>query len=214
MKQVIIGAAIMAFTAAESMYNAQKSEAAIYNTQNFQKQVTNNREKGISIVQFYNGDEQASKSHQGQYEKFAIENKGMFRIGTINCKDFKSICDKEEMTEFPSYKVYPPIPVPAFEVKQGAELDTDTLKKSAYRFIGNRSIDLNSNNIKTFIEDQPMRPKMLLFTETKSAPMVYRALSTYVDKTLEFGMVKKEEADLVKQYKVTKFPTFVLLKPG
>jgi len=50
MKQVIIGAAIMAFTAAESMYNAQKSEAAIYNTQNFQKQVTNNREKGISIV--------------------------------------------------------------------------------------------------------------------------------------------------------------------
>jgi len=59
-----------------------------------------------------------------------------------------------------------------------------------------------------------MRPKMLLFTETKSAPMVYRALSTYFDKTLEFGMVKKEEADLVKQYNVKKFPTFVLLKPG
>lgn len=61
MKQVIIGAAIMAFTAAESMYNAQKSEAAIYNTQNFQKQVTNNREKGISIVQFYNGDGKSSR---------------------------------------------------------------------------------------------------------------------------------------------------------
>lgn len=122
----------------------------------------------------------------------------MFRIGAINCQDFKTICDKEDVTEFPAYKVYPPIPVPAFPVVQGAELDTDTLKKNAYRFIGNRVIDINSNNIKTFIEDQPNRPKMLLFTETKSAPMVFRALSTYFDKTLEFGMVKKEEADLAK----------------
>lgn len=59
-----------------------------------------------------------------------------------------------------------------------------------------------------------MRPKMLLFTETKAAPMVYRALSTYFDKTIEFGMVKKDDEELVKQYKVKKFPTFVLLKPG
>jgi hypothetical protein len=35
------------------MYNPLKSEVAIYNHQNFPKQVTNNREKGISIVQFY-----------------------------------------------------------------------------------------------------------------------------------------------------------------
>lgn len=55
---------------------------------------------------------------------------------------------------------------------------------------------------------------MLLFTETKSAPMVYRALSTYFDKTLEFGLVKKEDEALVKKYKVTKFPTFLLLKNG
>jgi len=65
MKQVIIGAAIMAFSSADSMYNSQKSETAIYNQQNFVKQVGNNREKGISIVQFYNSDEPASKAHQG-----------------------------------------------------------------------------------------------------------------------------------------------------
>lgn len=137
----------------------------------------------------------------------------MFRIGSVNCDDFKQLCDKEEMTEFPSYKVYPPIPVPPFEVKQTSDsLDTDTLKKACYRFVGNRVIDINSNNVKTFLEDNPSKPKMLLFTETKSAPMVYRALSTYFDKTLEFGMVKKEDEALAKQYKVKKFPTFMLLK--
>lgn len=73
-------------------------------------------------------------------------------------------------------------------------------------------IDITSNNIDTFLNDNPGKPKMLLFTETKSVPMVYRALSTYFDKTLEFGMVKKEDEALVKKYKVTKFPTFMLLK--
>jgi len=117
------------------------------------------------------------------------------------------------MSEYPSYKVYPPLPVPAFEVKQtGDSLETDTLKKAAYRFVGNRVIDINSNNIKTFLEDNPGKAKVLLFTETKSAPMVYRALSTYFDKTLEFGMIKKEDEALAKQYKVKKFPTFMLLK--
>ena len=60
-------------------------------------------------------------------------------------------------------------------------MDTDAIKKAAYKFIGNRVIDITSNNIDTFLNDNPGKPKMLLFTETKSAPMVYRALSTYFD---------------------------------
>lgn len=44
---------LMLGTSAESMYNPLKSEVAIYNSVNFPKQVTSNREKGISIVQFY-----------------------------------------------------------------------------------------------------------------------------------------------------------------
>jgi hypothetical protein len=51
MKQLITaGAFVVGLSSAESMYNAIKSEVAIYNTVNFPKQVTNNREKGISIV--------------------------------------------------------------------------------------------------------------------------------------------------------------------
>jgi hypothetical protein len=54
MKSFITASALTASLAlAESMYNPVKSEVSIYNTVNFPKQVTNNREKGISIVQFY-----------------------------------------------------------------------------------------------------------------------------------------------------------------
>jgi hypothetical protein len=75
------------------------------------------------------------------------------------------------------------VPIPAFVSEQDNSkvVDTDALKKSAYKFVGNRVIDITANNIDTFIADNPGKPKMLLFTETKSAPMVYRALSTYFD---------------------------------
>ena len=56
MKSILAGvtlAAVFDTISAESMYNPLKSEVSIYNTVNFPKQVTNNREKGISIVQFY-----------------------------------------------------------------------------------------------------------------------------------------------------------------
>lgn len=55
------------------MYNAAKSSVAVYNPKNFEKQVTMNREKGISVVQFYSASSDNSKRDKGQYEKFALE---------------------------------------------------------------------------------------------------------------------------------------------
>lgn len=44
---------LASMTSAESMYNPLKSTVAIYNDKNYDKQVTYNRDKGISVVQFY-----------------------------------------------------------------------------------------------------------------------------------------------------------------
>ena len=147
----------------------------------------------------------------------------MFRIGSVECTEWKQICDKEGITTYPSYKVYPPMPIPPSQIDmEGKEVDTDKLKKAAYKYIGNRVIDISSQNIDTFLKDNPGKPKMLLFANNTSTPIVYRALSTYFDvsnnsvlnlqKTLEFGIIKQEDEALVKKYKVTKFPTLFLLK--
>ena len=52
-KQVTAAMAVLGMVSAESMYNPLKSTVAIYNDKNLDKQVTFNREKGISVVQFY-----------------------------------------------------------------------------------------------------------------------------------------------------------------
>jgi len=49
---------------------------------------------------------------KGQYEKFSIEQKKMLRIGAVNCEEWADICTKAGVTEYPTYRVYPPFPVP------------------------------------------------------------------------------------------------------
>ena len=51
--QVASALIAVGMVSAESMYNPLKSTVAIYNDKNYDKQVTFNREKGISVVQFY-----------------------------------------------------------------------------------------------------------------------------------------------------------------
>ena len=108
----------------------------------------------------------------------------MLRIGSVECNEWASICSKEGITKYPTYRVFPPSPIPALDLEEAAEgytLDTDKLKKLAFKYIGNRVIDITVANHDVFKTDNPGMPKVLLFTESKKAPIIFRALSTYFD---------------------------------
>ncbi len=55
-----------------------------------------------------------------EFEKFATEWQGAFRIGTVDCYEQYELCDKEQITKTPTVRVYPILPIPAydFEVKK------------------------------------------------------------------------------------------------
>lgn len=112
------------------------------------------------------------------YNAFATENKGIFRIGSVDCGDFEALCKKESIDAFPTFKVYPPFPIPTFDVDVGDKFDTAKLKKAAGKFYQDKSIEITSNNHKTFVEEDVGTPKVLLFTSAKKGtPFVYKALS-------------------------------------
>ena len=50
-----------------------------------------------------------------------------------------------------------------------------------YKYVGNKVIDITDANHDTFKKENAGKPKMLLFTDKKSVPITYRALSTYFD---------------------------------
>ena len=57
----------------------------------------------------------------------------------------------------------------------------EKLKKLAGRFITSRVVEITQNNLETFLEDNPGKPKVLLFTDKKGTPLVYKALSAHFD---------------------------------
>ena len=84
----------------------------------------------------------------------------MLRIGSVECNEWTSICSKEGITKYPTYRVYPPNPIPAvnLETEEGKTdytLDTDKLKKLAFKYIGNRVIDITVANHDVFKADNP-----------------------------------------------------------
>jgi len=86
--------------------------------------------------------------------------------------------------------------------------------KQASKFIESKVIEITSVNHDTFIKDNPSKAKVLLFTEQKDVPSIYKALSYNFDKTLFFGIVRSSESNLQKKYKVKKFPAIILVNPG
>lgn len=128
-----------------------------------------------------------SKALAGQFELFAKENKGMFRMGAVDCEEHTGLCSKEAISKYPTWKIYPPFPVPAFEFTE-EPFDFDKLKKSAAKFITSRSIEITQNNYETFVNDNPGKPKVLLFTDKKGTPLIYKALSSHFDVSPFLGL--------------------------
>lgn len=108
-------------------------------------------------------------------------------------------------------RVYPAFPAPTQDYEEPT-LDTDKLKKLASRFVSSRVVEVTSNNYETFISDNPGKPKVLLFTEKKGTPLVYKGLSSHFDKTLLFGLIRDSESALMSKYKVKSFPALFMVK--
>jgi hypothetical protein len=147
------------------------------------------------------------------YDAFATENKGIFRIGSVDCDEQPQICTKEKVTSFPSIKVYPPFPMPVSDADVSKGVDAKALRNMAGKFITDKSIEITSNNHQTFVSEDVQTPKVLLFTNAKKGtPFIFKALSQHFEKTLQFGLIREGDDALAKKYGVKKYPALYVIK--
>ena len=142
---------------------------------------------------------------------FAKENKGMFRMLGIDCDENAVVCQKEKIEKYPTFRVYPAYPAPTQDYEEDT-IDFEKIKKLALRFVQSRVIDISQNNYQTFVEDNPGKPKVFLFTDKKGTPATYKALSAHFDKTLFFGLIRSEDQGLVAKFKVKSYPAIFMIK--
>lgn len=75
-------------------------------------------------------------------------------------------------------------------------------------------IEITNANLNTFTGENPSVPKVLLFTDKKGVPMLYKGLSVAFEKKLNFGIVRETDSVLVAKYQVKSFPTILVVKTG
>lgn len=91
-------------------------------------------------------------------------------------------------------------------------MDTKQLLNFAARYLQSNVIEITPANLDTFINDSPSVPKVLLFTDKKGIPTIYKGLSVAFEKKLFFGIVRSEEKSLMDRYNIKSVPKIIVVK--
>jgi len=168
-----------------SIYDDKVSLVTNLNAKNFNSQITSNRSKNlISIVHYYKPNDGKSRDFGKEYDKFATEFDGMFKVAAMNCVEFKDVCEKEEIKEYPTFKVYPTLPAPVM-IYEG-KIESNALIGYLGRFIANKVTELNMNNFDSFLADRPNLPKAIMFTDKKAVPLIFKSVAVAFDVSFFF----------------------------
>merc|ERR1712187_173544 len=180
---------------------------------NFDGVISKFRDTSVSAVWYYKDDNKEDINFLDEYNKVATDLKGMVKITALSCSDFGVFCDKQGVTQTPTIMIYPTNPIPAF--KYEGKLEAKAIAGKVTRFIQDMSMKLTMDNVDGFITTDATKPKVILFSNKKSVPTIWKALSseTVFKRTVKFGFVTEEDQDLIAKFKIKKFPA-VLMQRG
>jgi hypothetical protein len=190
-----------------------KHDIQLITAQNFDGVIGKFRDAAISSLWFFNEDNTKDQAFLDAYNGVASELKGMAKVCAVSCSDFPVFCKKNDVKETPTVMIYPLNPMPAFKFE--GKMETKALAGRLAKMMPDSSIKITKENVDSFLTTDPVKPKVVLFSNKKTAPTIWKALSseTVFKRTVKFGFATEEDADIVSRFKVKKFPT-VLMQRG
>merc|ERR1712187_147838 len=180
---------------------------------NFDGVISKFRDSAVSAVGYYKDDNKEDIAFLDEYNKVAGDLKGMIKVTALSCSDFPVLCKKQGVEQTPTVMIYPVNPMPAF--KYEGKFEAKAIASKVTRFITDMSTKLTKENVDGFITTDATKPKVILFSNKKTVPTIWKALSseTVFKRTVKFGFVTEEDQDLVAKFKIKKFPS-VLMQRG
>lgn len=145
-----------------------------------------------------------------EYKTLAEKMYGIIKVGAVECNEDEELCE-----EFSVYSV-PTILVFTEDLKDDGErysgkMDWKSISNYATRKMQSFVSVVTTEIYNDFIQRDPSKYKVLLFTERKSTAPVYKALSKQFKDKLLFGEVRKTETELINEFGITKFPTLLVV---
>ena len=161
---------------------------------------------------FYKSNDKDLKYLIDMWKILAEKTYGIFKIAAINCKKDEEICEEFDLRSTPII-VYFPENSQQEEIYKGNKKWEDIFKFGSSKmqsFVRN----LNSGNYADFLAENPALHKILLFTQRKSTPPLFKALSKHFKNKLSFGEIRSSEKELGQKFGITAFPSVVVISDG
>lgn len=192
---------------------AMKHDIQQINGPNFDGIIGKFRDSAVSSLWFFK-DTAEDKKFLDQYNAIATDLKGMAKVCAISCDDWPVFCEKNNVKTTPSVMIYPTNPIPAY-LWEG-KMETKSIAGRVAKSIPDSSTQITKDNIDVFLSTEPTKPKVILFSNKKTPPTLFKALSSEIvfRRTIKFGFVSESEADVVSRFKVKKFPTILKQQGG
>jgi len=93
--------------------------------------------------------------------------------------------------------------------------EKDMTENSIYNYIvsniPNKAAKIDINNAYGFLNTNTMN-KIVLFSDKNTPTLLFKGITNYFHDRIAFGLIKKDQEELVKQFNITKFPTLMLYK--
>jgi hypothetical protein len=192
---------------------AMKHDVQQITQANFDTVIAKFRDSQVSSLWFFKDTPEDNK-FLDVYNEVAKDLKGMAKVCAISCDDWPVFCKNHDVTQTPSIKMFPTNPIPAYKFE--GKMEAKAISARVASMIPNNALVLNKENIDTYLTTEPTKPKVILFSKKDKPPTILKALSseTVFRRTIKFGLIPEAEADLVKRFKVSKFPTVLMQRGG
>lgn len=135
---------------------------------------------------------------------------GIIKVGAVECEDDEELCEEFSVYSVPTIMIFQETYNDEGEKYEG-KLEWKSIGSFATSKMQNFVSIVTSETYDQFIKNQPSKYKVLLFTERKSTAPIFKALSKQFKEKLVFGEVRKSETELIQKYKVTQFPTILVI---
>jgi len=176
----------------------------------------------VWLVEFYAPWCGHCKQFAPEYARAAKNLHGIVHVGAVNCDEQKQICGAFGIQGFPTVKIFPwsTVPVPDGQPGQVMKEPTEYNGARSASSLAKAAIDMVPNFVHKIDESSEEKfmkntlGKVLLFTDKKTVPTLFKALALEYRNRLHFGWIKSSEKELVEKYGVEKFPTVLVQKKG
>ena len=169
------------------------------------------RRQEIWIIYFFNPKLEECKTFKDEYVAIAEKLYGIIKVGAIDCLREEELCEEFSVYTVPSILIFSENFQDDGDRYTG-DMNANSIMNAASKKMQSFVSVVTESNYESFTErDRNTKHKILLFTEKKSTPTVYKALSKKYLERLTFGEVKQAEEGLCKLFGIEVFPTIMAL---